>query len=73
MMLVYAIKGLGERLARQLLEALRILSGMKPSTVPESREIEDEPPSNTDTDEPDSPSTANRRLSSNQRGRYGRH
>jgi hypothetical protein len=73
MISMYALKELGERFARKLLDALRILSGIKPSTAPELREIEEEAPSQTSIDEPDSPPTVKRRLPSNQRGRYGRH
>lgn len=72
MISLYAIKEMGERIARKLLDALRTLSGIQPSTAPESR-VEGETTSQTGIDEPDSPPHAKRRLSSNQRGRYGHH
>ena len=73
MISIYAIKALGERLARTLLDALRTLSGRQPSTAPESRVTEADGPSQPANDEPDSPPDTKRRLSSNQRGGYGRH
>ncbi len=73
MISVYAMQELGERMTRKLRDALRILSGMQPSTAPESQETEEDMPSQSGVDEPDTPPNTQRRLSSNQRGRYGRH
>lgn len=73
MISVYGIKDLGERAVRKILDALKILSGMNPSTPPESQVTEEETSSPSGLHKRESSSSVKRMLSANQRGRYGRH
>jgi hypothetical protein len=73
MITVYAVKDMGQRMWLRILDFLRLVSGMKPSIAPESPVSEEERASQSDVAESDSHPTVRQRLSSNQRGRYGRH